>query len=95
LLDASAVADRKAIFGACFTHESKDLDNPAASVRWRWMVESNWKLILPDAHNEPRGRIELYDLHDDPHELHNLAHEQGHRANTMHEKIDAWWPAKR
>jgi arylsulfatase A-like enzyme len=43
LLDDAAIAARKTIFGECFTHNSKDLTNPAASLRWRYVIEDGWK----------------------------------------------------
>jgi len=95
LLDDAAVAGRSAIFGECFTHESKDLNDPAASLRWRWMVEGDWKLILPDPQNEPDSPVELYNLNEDPYEECNLAGSQSARAEAMRAKIDAWWTADR
>jgi uncharacterized sulfatase len=95
LLNKKAVAGRTAIFGECFSHESKDLNDPAASLRWRWMVEGDWKLILPDPQNEPDSPVELYNLAEDPHEEQNLADERGAQVETMRNKIDAWWPARR
>jgi len=55
LLDAAAVDARKQIFGECFTHTLRDLDDPAASLLWRWTVRDDrdhgrgpiWKLVLP------------------------------------------------
>lgn len=91
LLDEEAVSKRKAIFGECFAHESKDLDRPAASLRYRWMIEGDWKLIVPDPKNEPDSSVELYNLSDDPHEEHNLADENGTQVETMRAKIDDWW----
>jgi uncharacterized sulfatase len=95
LLDEQAVAGRTAVFGECFTHESQDLDEPAASLRWRWMVEGDWKLILPDSRNEPDSPVELYNLPADPHEERNLAAEHDERVETMHQEIDAWWATNR
>ncbi len=95
LLDEEAVAGRKAVFGECFTHNSRDLNDPAASVRWRWVVDGDWKLILPDARNEPVGVVELFNLADDPHEEHNLADSHGQPVETLRAKIDAWWTARR
>ena len=53
LLDDAAVAARKQIFGACFSHEIVDLDKPARSLLWRWTVSVDdphgpaWKLVVP------------------------------------------------
>ncbi len=93
LLDKQAVADRKALFGECFTHNLKDLNNPAASVRFRWMIDGDWKLIVPDNTNEPKSHLELYNLADDPDERHNLAEHENQRAESMRKKIDTWWAA--
>jgi len=93
LLDPKAVKTRESIFGECFTHESKDLHDPAASLRWRWTIEGDWKLILPDPKNEPNSPVELYNLADDPHEERNLASEKTDRVAKMRRKIEAWWPA--
>jgi uncharacterized sulfatase len=97
LLDEKAVAGRTAIFGECFTHNSKDLNHPAVSLRWRWMISregnDNWKLIVPYPPNEPSSPIELYNLTDDPNEERNLAADHTERVQSMRGKIDAWWPA--
>ena len=51
LLDDAAVAARRQIFGACFTHTLVDLDDPARSLMWRWTVRRDgdhlWKLVEP------------------------------------------------
>lgn len=91
LLDEKALAARTTIFGECFTHESKDLYRPAASLRWRWMIDGDWKLILPELENEPDGSIELFNLADDPHEERNLAQNYPERTDQMRRKIDEWW----
>ena len=96
LLDEQAVADRKAIYGECFTHNANDLNDPAANLRWRWMIEANWKLIVPDAQNEPDAKVELYDLAADPHEEQNLSDANPQRIAQLRSMLDAWWnPAER
>ena len=47
LLDDAATATRTQVFGECYTHTIVDLDDPARSLLWRWMVQDRWKLIVP------------------------------------------------
>lgn len=91
LLNESSVAKRETVFGECFTHDSRDLQDPAASLRWRWLVRGDWKLIVPDKKNEPKEVVELYDLKSDPHETKNLAESQSDRVATLRSSLDAWW----
>jgi uncharacterized sulfatase len=95
LLDENAVAARNTIYGECFTHDSQDLQDPAASLRWRWMVAREghelWKLILPDRRNEPDAAVELYNLTTDPHEERNLSAANHRRVESMQKQLDAWW----
>lgn len=91
LLDASARAARKYICGAVYTHDSQDLDNPAASLRWRWIVSANLKLILPHTANEPHAPVELYDVVHDVDELKNLASSQPDTVKTLTTNLNAWW----
>ncbi|HEY6167584.1 MAG TPA: sulfatase [Verrucomicrobiae bacterium] len=94
LLDAQAVKSRNTLFGECFTHNSMDLHNPAASLRWRWMIEGDWKLIVPAPQNESDGRLELYNLAADKFEEKNLADAEKARVESLRKKLDAWWPGK-
>jgi uncharacterized sulfatase len=91
LLDDKAVHGRRAIYGECFTHEAHDLDDPAANLRWRWVIDGPWKLIAPDARNEPRENVELYDLAADPREENNLAGREPERVARLSTRLDAWW----
>jgi arylsulfatase A-like enzyme len=94
LLDARAVNARDAIFGECFTHNAQDLARPAASLRWRWMVEGDWKLIVPAPQNEPDAPVELYNVTTDPNEERNLAASESARVRRLRAKLDAWWDGK-
>jgi uncharacterized sulfatase len=93
LLDRRALSHRKAIFGECFTPKAVDLANPAASLGWRWMIQGNWKLIVPDSHNRPNDKVELFDLAADPREEHNLAGEHADVVKSMTGAMNAWWNA--
>ncbi len=92
LLDEKAVASRVQIFGECFTHDAQDLANPAASLRWRWTINGQTKLILPAPQNQPGENPELYDLATDPHEEKNLAVAQPERVAELTKQLDAWSP---
>jgi len=92
LLDPKAVKSRNTIFGECFTHNSMDLHKPAASLRWRWVIEGDWKLIVPAVQNEPKEVVELYNLAHDKFEEKNLADAEKARVESLRKKLDAWWP---
>jgi len=91
LLDESAVQSRKVICGECFTHNAIELERPAANLRWRWIVEGSWKLIVPDGANEPNAAIELYDLDTDPFERNNVAAQRRENVANLRAKLDDWW----
>ncbi len=91
LLDESAVQSRKTLFGECFTHNSNDLDSPEKSLRWRWMIEGNTKLIVPNPLVEPTESIELYRLDSDPMEVRNLAEIEQTQVAALRKKLDEWW----
>jgi uncharacterized sulfatase len=102
LLDEQAVKERKAIFGACYTHNAVDIHAPATSVTYRWCIaDGRWKLIIPNPANvaaaKKPGRevgVELYDVVADPNEEKNLAAAQPDRVAELTKLIDGWWPAK-
>lgn len=91
LLDAAAVNARKAIYGEIFTHDSQNIDVPAASLRWRWMIDGDYKIIVPDARNEPDAKVELYQITSDVNEEKDLATTQPDRVKELTAKLDAWW----
>lgn len=92
--DPTARAARKAVFGGVYTHDSRDLDDPLQSLRWRWGVSEGWKLILPDAVNEPEATVQLFNLAVDPLEQHDLATKDPERVAVLRRLINAWWPAR-
>lgn len=94
LLNDRAVSQRDSIYGECFTHNSMDLANPAASLRWRWIIKGDWKLIAPSTTNQPGDKIELYNLKSDRFETHNVAAQNADIAAAMQKQLDDWWPGK-
>jgi len=93
LLDREAVENRNAIYGDIFEHDIRHMTDPVPSLRFRWVIEGPWKLIVPHKEVEPDGEIELFHLLDDPHEQKNLAAEKPDLVTRLSKKIDAWWPA--
>jgi uncharacterized sulfatase len=91
LMDAAAVQSREAIFGEIFEHDIVDMDDEAASLMYRWVIDGDWKLILPHQPRVPDAGPELYNLADDPSEEKNLAAMYPARVETLVEKINAWW----
>jgi uncharacterized sulfatase len=95
LLDAKSVNARRAVYGACFTHDAVELRNPAANVLSRWVVDGDWKLIAPVAGREgedvPPDRLQLYHVAIDPLETNNLADKETPRVEALRRKLDAWW----
>ena len=91
LLDPAARKARRTIYGECFTHNAVDIEKPDSSLRWRWIIEDNWKLIVPDPINQPADQPELFDILMDPHGARNRAAEQSAEVTMLRGKLDAWW----
>lgn len=94
LMDAQKLAARERIFGEIFEHDVQHMTDPVPSLRYRWVIEGRWKLIVPHKPRVPDGRLELFDLKVDPHEKRNLAAQHPDRVRQLRARIDAWWPAK-
>jgi arylsulfatase A-like enzyme len=94
LLDAQAIAARPAIFGEIFTHNAVDIHEPSSSLRYRWVVAGDWKLIVPDPGNVPDGVVELYDVVHDPQESRNLAGTEQARVKELERRLDSWWKGR-
>ena len=91
LLDEQAVAARSRVFGDIYEHDVFDIDRPAASLRFRWVIENEWKLIVPHAEREPQAVTELFHLTADPDELRNLAESEPDRVVSLRHSLDEWW----
>jgi uncharacterized sulfatase len=88
-IDPRAPAER-AVFGASYTHDVVDIEDPARSALARWVVDDPWKLIVS---TDPEVAPELYDLRADPAERRNLAPDEPARVARLRGRIDGWWAA--
>ena len=91
LLNRRAVARRQAIFGEILEHDIQHQTDPVASLRYRWIIQGDWKLILPHKPQVPDGKLELFNLTEDPHELRNVAGENKELVQQLRRKTNRWW----
>lgn len=97
-LDERASKRRRALYGASFTHDLVELENPAANVLTRWMIAGEWKLLVPmpgQTNDEQPPGFELYRITIDPDERHNLAAQQPQRVAELRRQLAAWWNPQR
>lgn len=87
LTKPAEVAARDTIYGEDFAHDMTDRDNPLQDLEARFLIEKQWKLIVPRA-DRP---AELYDLSKDPWETRNVAAEQPNLVERLTLKLDEWW----
>jgi len=92
--------ERERIFGESFAHDIADVDNPEATLLYRWVIEGQWKLLLTYDGKTNRyamvnqrddKRPQLYHLLDDPHETTNLAADNPKVVADLAQKLDDWW----
>jgi arylsulfatase A-like enzyme len=95
LIDSTAVAKRQAIFGEIFEHDIRSMDDPVASLRYRWVIEGQWKLIVPHTPVEGDVPVELFRITQDYNEERNAAQDYPQVVEELTKKLNAWWdPAK-
>ncbi len=94
LLDETAVKKRSSIFGEIFEHNAVDIHVPVSSLQYRWVIDGDWKLIVPRKQRIPGGDVELFNVSADPWEKKNLAIANPQRVARLKNMIDTWWPAK-
>ncbi len=92
LLAPELLETREAVFGDVYEHDVQDLDDPLASLRYRWVVRGEYKLILPNPPRVPDGEVALFHVIEDPHEEHNLADDKPELVSELTRLIDEWLP---
>ena len=99
LLDDTALAKRKSTYGAIYLHNAVDIHKPSANLTYRWLINGDWKLILPHKENvttkakhRDTGETELYNLAKDPHERNNLAKARQGRTKRLAKQLNKLLP---
>ena len=92
---------RTEAFGETFAHDVVDIENPEASLLYRWVIEGKWKLLLTydgklgryaSTHPRTEKRPQLFDLLADPHEDNNLAARHPEVVARLAARLQEWWP---
>ncbi|HQZ27356.1 MAG TPA: sulfatase [Verrucomicrobiales bacterium] len=100
-LESGKATPRKEVFGESFSHDVAEIDNPEATLLYRWIIEGKWKLLLTydgklgryaSSHPRTEKRPQLYDLLSDPHEDTNLAATNPEVVARLAARIQEWWP---
>jgi uncharacterized sulfatase len=96
LLDEPQVHARQEIVGEIFDHDAESIDDPLASLRYRWIIDGEWKLIESTSTTETAAdaSIQLYKISSDPTEEQNLATQHPDQVATLIEKLDKQLPIK-
>ena len=100
-MESGSKIPRDAIFGESFAHDISDIEDPEATLLFRWCIQGKWKLLLTydgevnrykSTHPREEKRPQLFDLIADPHEKNNLAGKNPRVVRRMVKMIDEWYP---
>ena len=91
LINFSEVENRNAIYGASYKHDIMQHDVPLKSLKRRFVIENNWKLLSPNPLLLTEAKPELFNLEKDPHEKENLAEKHPRKVQALTKLLDAWW----
>lgn len=101
VLESGEPTARKTVFGETFAHDVAEIDNPQATLLYRWVVDGKWKLLLTydgkldqyaKSHPRTEKRPQLFDLLADPHENTNLAAQNPEVVARLAASLQEWWP---
>lgn len=91
---------RDAIFGESCAHDVVDLNNPQATLLYRWVIRDGWKLILTydgevsryrAVHEHVERGPQLFHVRTDAHEEFNVAAEHRELVAELAGQIEDWW----
>ena len=97
-LKSGDAIERDTLFGESLAHDIADIENPQASLLYRWVIRGHDKLLLtydgaPGKMKYPPqgGEPQLFDLQDDPGEKVNLAAENPDLVKQLSALLDEWY----
>lgn len=103
VLKSGAPTPRHVVYGETFAHDVPSIENPVASLVYRWVIDGPWKLLLTYdgevseryAGANPRDELhpQLFYLLADPHEERNLAAARPEVVARLADLLHQWWPA--
>jgi arylsulfatase A-like enzyme len=101
-LEAATPIQREIIFGENFAHNIADINDPEASLTFRWCIAGSWKLLLTYDGEVVRSSTiwdartgtepQLFDLMVDPHEKNNVAADHADVVARLAREIAQWYP---
>jgi uncharacterized sulfatase len=94
LLDDAALRARPFVAGQNSTHDILELGKPAASLRYRWLVAGELKLIVSSGINGATELPRLFDLKADPGERKDLAAARPADVKRLTALLDGWWTGR-
>ena len=90
--------DRNVLYGESFAHDIADIDQPHASLLYRWVIRGDHKLLLtydgaPGKMKYPPqdGEPKLFNLATDPGENLNLAGKKPAIVSELSQLLDRWY----
>lgn len=100
-LETGEALERDQIFGEGFAHDVADVDQPEASLLYRWTIRGKWKLLLTydgevnrykSTHPRDVKGPQLFNLLSDPAEKRNVAESHPEVVEELSADIANWYP---
>ncbi|MGI9444161.1 MAG: sulfatase-like hydrolase/transferase [Rubripirellula sp.] len=97
-LKTGEAIQRDTLLGESFAHDIADIEDPAASLLYRWVIRGHDKLLVTYdgapgkmKYPPPSGEPQLFDLKEDPGEKVNLASKNPQLVKQLSGLLDDWY----
>jgi len=87
VLNTEKLNKRKAIFGEVYAHDFKSIEE---SMFYNMVIETPYKIIVPDPVRKAKEKIKLYNIETDPFEQINIAEQNPDIVKRLKQKIKAF-----